>query len=119
MEHHNKLDPASRPLRILTILAWLPAMSLSIPFSVNNESLLPALGLVPMTFSAMTGMSQLSARRSASSRGVCMFMDVFCACFLFAVFIPSCTALAGSGRAMMADQTVLGTLGAAPMMLNL
>ena len=109
---------ATRSIRVLTILAWIPTLALGLPFSINNFSILPALGILPMTFSACVGMISLSQRRRVP-HGVLVAMDIFCACFLFGVFIPSCVVLSGAGHSIASDQTTVGTLGAAPMMLNL
>ena len=53
------LSQQERTLRLMTVLAWIPAMALLIPFGVVTKTLVPALGLVPMTFSAAFGLAKL------------------------------------------------------------
>jgi hypothetical protein len=71
-----------------------------------------------MTFSDCTGILHLAGRKP-TSRSISIVMDLFVGCFLLAVFVASCVDLAGTGHSISSDQTVLGTLGAAPMMLNM
>jgi hypothetical protein len=110
---------SSKPLRILTILSWVPMFALSLPHNMNNPvMILPALGILPMTLSACSGILHLTGRKPPS-RGISVAIDFFVGCFLLAVFVASCDMLAGTGHAVAADQVVLGTLGAAPMMVNM
>jgi hypothetical protein len=110
---------SSKPLRILTILSWIPMFALSLPHNMNNPvMILPALGILPMTLSACSGILHLTGRKPPS-RGISVAIDFFVGCFLLAVFVASCDMLAGTGHAVAADQVVLGTLGAAPMMVNM
>ena len=53
------LSHQERTLRVLTVLAWIPAMALLIPFGVMTHTIVPALGLIPMTFSAVLGLAKL------------------------------------------------------------
>jgi hypothetical protein len=101
------------------MLAWIPMFALSLPYGANNGNmLLPVLGILPMTFSACTGMLYLTSRKP-TSRNISIVIDLFIGCFLLAVFTASCVELAGTGHSISSDQTVLGTLGTAPMMLNM
>jgi hypothetical protein len=110
---------SSKPLRVLTILSWIPMFALSLPHNMNNPvMILPALGILPMTLSACSGILHLTGRKPPS-RGISVAIDFFVGCFLLAVFVASCDMLAGTGHAVAADQVVLGTLGAAPMMVNM
>jgi hypothetical protein len=91
---------------------------LSLAHNMNDPiMILPVLGILPMTLSACSGMLHLSGRKLLS-RGMSVAIDLFIGSFLLAVFMASCDMLAGTGHAVAADQVVLGTLGAAPMMLN-
>jgi len=114
---NNQMD-SSRPVRILTMLTWIFPVALAIPYSADNNVPLPAIGVLPMTISACVAIFTLTGRPKRS-RGVTIALDIFCASFLFGIFIPSIVILAGSGYSESGNQTVLGTLGAAPMMLNL
>jgi hypothetical protein len=109
---------SNKPLRILTILSWIPTFAFSLPHNMNDPvMILPVIGILPMTLSACSGILHLTGRKPPS-RGISVAIDLFVGCFLLAVFVASCDMLAGTGHAVAADQVVLGTLGAAPMMLN-
>lgn len=114
---HRSQSTADRPIRLLTILAFAHSFALLLPHGLNTNQIVPALGILPMAFSACTGIIHLAQK--AELRGASIAMDLFCACFLIGVFIPSCVSLACTGHALAADQTVLGTFGVAPMMLNM
>jgi hypothetical protein len=112
------LSSSNKPLRILTILSWIPTFAFSLPHNMNDPVMvLPVIGIIPMTLSACSGILHLTGRKPPS-RGISVAIDLFVGCFLLAVFVASCDMLAGTGHAVAADQVVLGTLGAAPMMLN-
>lgn len=117
MDNSNNLD-TTRPIRVITMLSWIFTLSLGIPYSVNNNTGFPAVGLVPMSFSACTAIFAVTGRQKRSAGSV-LTLDIFCTMLLFAIFIPSIVVMAEADRYMTADQTVVGTLGAAPMMLNL
>ncbi|KAK5130582.1 hypothetical protein LTR08_001901 [Meristemomyces frigidus] len=110
---HRRRSTTDHPFRLLTVLAWIPAFALSLPHGVRGH-LFPALGILPMTFSACTGLVHLA--NQAKSRGVNIAMDVFCACFLIAILVPSWITLSSGWED--SGVTVLGTYGTAPMMMN-
>jgi len=54
-----------RTLRIITIVAFIPALALLIPSGVVTAKPLPAIGLVPMAMSLVVSMAALSSKKSA------------------------------------------------------
>lgn len=127
MDHNNNSNnnddeeqvDSSRSLRVISMLSWIFVVGLGVPYSTDNNIAVPAVGIVPMVFSACTALYAVGGRQKKRHRGLTLALDMFCAIFLFATFIPSVVLMAGVGRSVSANQTVLGTLGAAPMMLNL
>lgn len=111
-------NDATRPIRILTTLPIIFTIAFAIPYSVDNESVLPALGVLPMAFSACTGVYQVTGSKKRS-RALTLTLDIFCACFLFSLFVPSLVVMAGGRWYRYSEEVVIGTLGAATMMLNL
>ena len=114
---HRTPRAADRPLRLLAVFAPVLAFSLLLPHGVNGNGLFPALGILPMAISACTSMNYLA--RGSNLLNTNIGLDIFCTLFLISIFVPSCMAVAGTGYATKADQTVLGALGVAPMMLNM
>jgi hypothetical protein len=77
---------SDRQLRIFTIATLLPAFALLIPSGVVTYQPLPAIGLIPMTMSALLGLFTLaSPKMSASER---TWADIIIAFSLLAVLIP-------------------------------
>jgi len=111
-------DATDRPLRLLTILAWIPAFALALPHGIETHLLCPAIGVLPMTFSVCIGIIHLAGK--SKSRGINLAMDLFCALFLIAVLIPSWIFLADHIRRLTSvGKTMMGTYATVPMMLNL
>jgi uncharacterized membrane protein YhaH (DUF805 family) len=55
-----------RTLRIITIVAFVPALALLIPSGVVTARPLPAIGLVPMAMSLVVSMAALASKKSSS-----------------------------------------------------
>ena len=55
-----------RTLRIITIVAFVPALALLIPSGVVTARPLPAIGLVPMAMSLVVSMAALGSKKSSS-----------------------------------------------------
>jgi uncharacterized membrane protein YhaH (DUF805 family) len=55
-----------RTLRIITIVAFVPALALLIPSGVVTARPLPAIGLVPMAMSLVISMAALGSKKSPS-----------------------------------------------------
>jgi predicted nucleic acid binding AN1-type Zn finger protein len=55
-----------RTLRIVTIVAIIPALALLIPSGVVTAKPLPAIGLVPMAMSAVVSMAALASKKSST-----------------------------------------------------
>ena len=74
-------------LRLITIAAMIPALALLIPHGVITYQALPAIGLVPMAMSAVSGAAillyKISDKRKATT-DICVFLS------LLAVLIPRC-----------------------------
>lgn len=113
-------------LRLLTIIAWVPAFALLLPHGIITETLCPVLGIIPMTFSALTGLVHLVGK--AKYRAGNIVMDLFCACFLLSILIPGWVFMAGDSSYMrysrywgynVAPLTMVGTYGMVPMVMSL
>ena len=112
MDHYSQRTTTDRTLRLITILGWFLAFALCVPHGVVAGQLFPALAVLPMTFSACTGIFHLAAR--ARSRELGIAMDLFCACFIIGMLIPWWLNLTRDVRL-----TVLATYGTVPMIVNL
>jgi hypothetical protein len=80
---NGRLD---RQLRIFTIATLLPAFALLIPSGVVTYQPLPAIGLVPMTMSALLGLFTLASPKMSTSERT--WADIIIAVSLLAVLIP-------------------------------
>lgn len=56
-----------RSLRIVTIIAMVPALGLLIPAGVVTGNALPALGLIPMGMSCLVSMTALGSSKKDDS----------------------------------------------------
>jgi len=115
--NHRDQSAADRGLRLLTILAWIPAFALSLPHGLASGYPCPAVGILPMSFSACVGIFNLT--KKAKLHGVNIAMDLFCALFLIGVLIASWIMLSWTDFSRHARTTMLGTYGTVPMMMNL
>ena len=77
---------SDRQLRIFTIAALIPAFALLIPAGVVTYQPLPAIGLVPMTMSALLGLATLASHQMSTSERT--WADIVVAVSLLAVLIP-------------------------------
>lgn len=115
MEQHKSADHS---LRLITILAWFPVFALLLPHGIVTRQALPVIGIVPMTFSACTGLVHLTGY--AKIRAANIIIDLFCVCFLISILIPSWVFMAQEGRYYRSNgSTMLGAYGTSPMMMNL
>lgn len=112
-------SPADRTLRLITIWAWIPAISLLIPYGVYTAQIVPPLALIPMTFSAIFGLHKVLSK--SSNRGFTIFMDVFIANFLVSIIVPGLVFMTRihywrwNGMSML----MLGSFATCPLLLNL
>lgn len=117
MEHRDH-SPSAHLLRLITILAWIPAFALGLPHGLTAHSPpCPAIGIIPMSISACLGITHLAKKTKYRSANIAM--DLFCACFLISVLIPSWIFLTWRDLSMDGRLRVLGTYATVPMMLNL
>ncbi|KAK4543536.1 hypothetical protein LTR36_005431 [Oleoguttula mirabilis] len=107
-----------RGFRLFTIFAMAPAFALLLPYGMNSEgTICPTIGLVPMAFSACTGVVHVMGK--AKSRAGNTVMDLFCACFLISILMPGWIDMAARDFSRNHNGvTMLGTYGTVPMMFN-
>lgn len=110
---------SDRVLRLITVVGWIPAMAFSIAHGVIASTIFPALGTIPMSFSCITGLVHLTGyakRRSAN-----ILMDLFVACFLISILVPTWVKMADGSHWWYPGPGVvmLGTYGTMPMMISL
>jgi hypothetical protein len=101
------LSQQDRTLRLITIGSWVPAMALLIPYGVKTESPFPALGLIPLTMSAVVGLAKLHV--GAGLYNYTVYMDALITVLLLCFTIP--------GLPMRWPE--LGTFAAFPLFLNM
>lgn len=56
-----------RTLRLITIIAMIPALSLLIPSAIFTHTATPTLGLIPMSLSCVVSLTALGIRKPNSS----------------------------------------------------
>ncbi|KAK5121808.1 hypothetical protein LTR85_004683 [Meristemomyces frigidus] len=114
------MEPSTaRVFRIITILAFAPTVAFVLPHGIGTHMLCPALGILPMAISACVGLVHVLGK--AKFRAVSIAMDIFCACFLIGVLIPSWVFIASGGSwwyGVNAGLVMVGTYGTVPMMVN-
>ncbi|KAK0259244.1 hypothetical protein LTR91_006103 [Friedmanniomyces endolithicus] len=88
MKHHTP----SHPLRLLTLLLWIPAFAFLLPYGILTEELCPTLAIAPMTFSAALATLHLAGK--AKSRPANILADLFVALFLLGALIPGWVSMA-------------------------
>ena len=114
MEYPSSLD---RVLRTTTIVTFLLAFALLIPYGVTTAAVLPALGLVPAFISAI--LSPLALNTSPRWTWFILCMDTFVAVFLFSILMPFFIITAGSMSWLSNGTVMLGTYGSVPLMIDL
>ncbi|KAF2162725.1 hypothetical protein M409DRAFT_26962 [Zasmidium cellare ATCC 36951] len=114
MESNNTND-VNRFLRMITIACWVPAFPFLLAHGIVTNLICPVLGIVPMTFSAITALVHLAG--GAKHRIPNIVVDLFCATFLIAVLIPGWILLRGDWRSNTGE-VMVGTYGTVPMMIN-
>lgn len=78
----------NRLLRAITALMWIPGFALLLPHGVTTTRLLPCLGIIPLTISALTGLVHLTGR-VVNLRLSNLLMDLFCGGFLLSILIAT------------------------------
>jgi len=113
MEYPSSLD---RVLRTTTIVVFLPALALLIPYGVVSRSVLPSLGLVPAFLSAI--LSPLALNTSARWQWFILCIDMVVVSFLFGILMPFWLVTA-SQTWIDSGTVMLGTYGSLPLMIDL
>jgi hypothetical protein len=110
------ISKEDRVLRLITIWAWIPAMCLLIPYGVIAGKVVPPLGLIPISISAVFGLVMIS--RNSTPRGVIISMDVFIAAFLFSIIVPGIALMRRGGWWSDRGLMMVGTYATCPLLLN-
>lgn len=76
-----------RQLRIVTIVAMIPALALLITAGIITASYLPAIGVVPMAFSCLVSAAALGSRDYSPGAGKAM-ADAMAALSLLGIWVP-------------------------------
>lgn len=93
-----------RALRIVTIIAMVPALALLIPAGVLTGNAFPALGLIPMGMSCLVGLTALGNKKDDSYlRFVVPGADFVTATFLMVLMVVRLVAVVGRGVRFLAD----------------
>ena len=125
--NHSATQPSTmaithgdRVLRLITVLTWVPAMTLLIIFGVKSNQAIPPLGLIPMTFSAVFGLFKIYSH--AKNHGFTIFMDTSLAIFIFALFTPGIVLVRQYSHwwiGSAVENAILGTFGLSTLLINL
>ncbi|KAI7284389.1 hypothetical protein KC345_g2279 [Hortaea werneckii] len=115
--HTNTLPrPPTRTLRSILPIVWPIGFALLLAHGATQAVLLPVLGIIPMTFSSLTGLIHLRGKLNGF-RLTILFLDFFCAAFLFALLMPSWLVIAHDyGYRYGAGTIMLATYGTVPLM---
>ncbi|KAK0274453.1 hypothetical protein LTR35_011607 [Friedmanniomyces endolithicus] len=117
MKHHTP----SHPIRLLTLLLWIPAFAFLLPYGIITEEICPTLAIAPMTFSAAIATLHLAGK--AKSRPANILLDLFVALFLLGALIPGWVSMASEHgrygwRGLPMGTTMVGTYGTVPVMVS-
>lgn len=113
----NKPAVPDLSLRLLTLLLFIPAFAFLLAHGIAAEYVLPALGLLPMSLSAVSGIVHLTGRVPKNSSWGCV-ADFWIAGFLIAILIPSWITMAEGYHYTRRDGLV-AAYGTVPMMVAL
>ncbi|KAI6898618.1 hypothetical protein KC318_g9414 [Hortaea werneckii] len=111
--------PPTRTLRSMLPIVWPIGFALLLAHGATQAVLLPVLGIIPMTFSSLTGLIHLRGILD-DFRLTTLFLDFFCAAILFALLMPSWLVIARDyGYYYGAGTIMLATYGTVPLMVQL
>ncbi|GAB1735912.1 hypothetical protein NU219Hw_g5246t1 [Hortaea werneckii] len=111
--------PPSRTLRSILSIVWPIGFALLLAHGATQAVLLPVLGIIPMTLSSLTGLIHLRGTLD-DFRLTTLFLDFFCAAFLFALLMPVWLVIARDyGYYYGAGTIMLATYGTVPLMVQL
>ncbi|KAI7174484.1 hypothetical protein KC316_g6183 [Hortaea werneckii] len=111
--------PPTRTLRSILPIVWPIGFALLLAHGATQAVLLPVLGIIPMTLSSLTGLIHYRGILD-DFRLTTLFLDFFCAAFLFALLTPSWLVIARDyGYYYGAGTIMLATYGTVPLMVQL
>ncbi|KAI6811411.1 hypothetical protein KC332_g12045 [Hortaea werneckii] len=111
--------PPTRTLRSILPIVWPIGFALLLAHGTTQAVLLPVLGIIPMTFSSLTGLIHIRGKLDGFGLTT-IFLDFFCAVFLFALLMPSWLVIARDyGYRYGAGTIMLATYGTVPLMVQL
>ncbi|KAI7542315.1 hypothetical protein KC331_g8050 [Hortaea werneckii] len=111
--------PPTRTLRSILPVVWPIGFALLLAHGATQAVLLPVLGIIPMTLSSLAGLIHLRGILD-DFRLTMLFLDFFCAAFLFALLMPSWLVIARDyGYYYGAGTIMLATYGTVPLMVQL
>ncbi|RMY96982.1 hypothetical protein D0862_08301 [Hortaea werneckii] len=111
--------PPSRILRSILPIVWPIGFALLLAHGATQAVLLPVLGIIPMTLSSLIGLIHLRGTLDGF-RLTTLFLDFFCAAFLFALLMPSWLVIARRyGHWYGAGTIMLASYGTVPLMVQL
>lgn len=116
MSTKSVVSDSDRMLRNVTIWMWLPAFPFLLAHGIMTNQLRPVLGIIPVTFSAISGLVHVSGR--ARYRPA----NIFTAMFLLGIMIPGWVFMASNNCWHCTDEvnsSIVGTYGTVPMIINL
>lgn len=93
MASQHKSDSMGRSLRLIALALWIPGLLLLMPHGILSHSVFPAIGLLPLTLSAVVATITLLARshqkhgEASRSSGVILLSDFLLAVFHIGVLI--------------------------------
>ncbi|RMY59932.1 hypothetical protein D0863_11763 [Hortaea werneckii] len=112
-------SPPTRTLRSILPVVWPIGFALLLAHGATQAVLLPALGIIPMTLSSLTRLIHYRGILD-DFRLTTLFLDFFCAAFLFALLMPSWLVIARDyGYYYGAGTIMLATYGTVPLMVQL
>ncbi|KAI7542522.1 hypothetical protein KC331_g7928 [Hortaea werneckii] len=112
-------SPPTRTLRTILPIVWPIGFALLLAHGATQAVLLPALGIIPMTLSSLTGLIHLRGILDGF-RLTTLLLDFFCAAFLFALLMPSWLVIARRyGHWYGAGTIMLAAYGTVPLMVQL
>ncbi|KAK3721293.1 hypothetical protein LTR37_003168 [Vermiconidia calcicola] len=104
---------ADRCLRYITMLTWPLGFALLLPQGILSRLPCPAIGIVPLTLSALFGL--INAKYRPKNKGLNVSIDFFIGLFLLGTTIPGLVMILARYRPYRGGQgqTMLGAFGCA------
>ncbi|KAK6434257.1 hypothetical protein LTR95_009554 [Oleoguttula sp. CCFEE 5521] len=109
----------ARALRLSPLLAWPFSFSLGLAHGLKTGQALPALSIVPCSFSVLYALVILRERRTSISRGKLALVDLALCLTHLGFLVPAIVFLANTRWYYNAEDTMLGSYATVPTMLDL